>query len=480
MKLSPLSVGTLHFVGIGGIGMSGLAEILHNLGQSVQGSDTSENANVERLRKLGVPVHVGHHKGNIGDARIVVASTAIPDTNPEIKEARRQKIPVIKRSEVLAQIMRLKWSISVTGTHGKTTTTSLIASVLSAAGADPTVINGGIVHDYGTNVHLGKGEWLVAEADESDGTFLRIPSTIAVITNISPEHLSYYGTYENLKNSFRSFIQNIPFYGFGVLCIDDEEIRDLIPTINDREIITYGFHEKADVQATNLSVGKEGITFDVNINKPIGSVQKTTFKNLFLPMAGEHNVQNSLSAITIALKMDINIEAITQGLNKFNGVSRRFTKTGEVNGVTIIDDYAHHPVEIKAVLKAARAICSGRIIAVMQPHRFSRLADLFGDFCVSFDDANDVVVVPIHSAGEKPILGASRDALVEGIKSTHPKGVYAVDTLNELAPLVSKLAKEGDMVIFLGAGSITQWAHQFPDALKNISDDSNVSSIKAF
>ena len=479
MKLSPLSIGTLHFVGIGGIGMSGLAEILHNLGQEVQGSDSAENANVLRLRKLGIPVHVGQHKGNIAGARVLVVSTAIPENNPEVKEARRNGIPVIKRSEVLAQIMRLKWSIGVTGTHGKTTTTSMIASVLSAAHYDPTVINGGIVHDYGTNVRLGKGEWLVAEADESDGTFLRVPSTIAVITNINPEHLNYYGSFENLKNCFKSFIQNIPFYGFGVLCMDSEEIRNLIPDIEGREIITYGFHDNADVQAQNLSVSKNGITFDVKLNKSIGEIEKTTYKNLFLPMAGEHNVQNCLSAITIALKMSIDIDSITKGLQSFSGVSRRFTQTGEVNGITIVDDYAHHPVEIKAVLKAAKAICKGKVVAVMQPHRFSRLADLFGDFCTSFENADEVVVAPIHTAGEKPILGASRDALVEGIKIAHALNVHTVDTVEELAALYSGRLQKNDMVIFLGAGSITHWAHEFPSILSETLENGEIKLIKA-
>lgn len=467
MKLCPLSIGTMHFVGIGGIGMSGLAQILHSLGQKVQGSDLTENANVERLRSLGIPVHVGHHKDNIGDARIVAISTDVPETNPEVCEALRRGLPVVRRSEVLSQIMRLKWAIAVTGTHGKTTTTSLVASILDAASLDPTVINGGIVHDYGTNVRLGTGDWMVAEADESDGTFLRIPSTIAIVTNIDQEHMAYYGTFDNLRQSFRQFIQNVPFYGFAVVCYDDPEVRALVETVHNREIITYGFSPQADIQAINLKSGMEGISFDVALHKDIGHGKRgDTHKNLFLPMKGVHNVLNSLSGIVTALKLDISWQDIAKGLNTFGGVKRRFTETGMVDGILLVDDYAHHPVEIKAVIKAAKDICQGRVIAVMQPHRYSRLASLFGDFCLCFGGADELIITPIYAAGEAPIMGASRDALVQGVREAQPHTpVHTVDTLDETADVLNRIAQPNDIVLFLGAGSITQWANAMPAVL---------------
>ncbi|MAZ31848.1 MAG: UDP-N-acetylmuramate--L-alanine ligase [Thalassospira sp.] len=469
MNTLPLNIGTIHFVGIGGIGMSGIAEILHNLGYTVQGSDISDNANVQRLRDLGIRVFVGHQAANVEDAKVVVISTAVKPDNPEVVAARADMIPVVRRSEMLAELMRLKAAIAVGGTHGKTTTTSLVATMLDAAGLDPTVINGGIINSYGTNARLGDGDWMVVEADESDGTFVKVPSTISVVTNIDPEHLDHWKNFDQLREAFKNFVQNIPFYGFAVLCIDHPEVQALIGKVTDRRIFTFGFSPQADVRAVNVRTEIGQSTFDVVIRERVDSAERV-IRDVRLPMVGDHNVSNSLAAITVALELGIPDDKIVSAFDGFTGVKRRFTKTGEVDGVTIIDDYGHHPVEIKAVLKAARKATENNVIAVVQPHRYSRLHDLFEEFCTCFNDADSVIVADVYEAGESPIEGANRDALVEGLRNRGHRHVAALEGPEALASMIAKEAKPGDLVVCLGAGSISAWANALPaqlEALKN-------------
>ncbi|RCK33750.1 UDP-N-acetylmuramate--L-alanine ligase [Thalassospira xiamenensis] len=469
MNTLPLNIGTIHFVGIGGIGMSGIAEILHNLGYTVQGSDISDNANVQRLRDLGIRVFVGHQAANVEDAKVVVISTAVKPDNPEVVAARADMIPVVRRSEMLAELMRLKAAIAVGGTHGKTTTTSLVATMLDAAGLDPTVINGGIINSYGTNARLGDGDWMVVEADESDGTFVKVPSTISVVTNIDPEHLDHWKNFDQLREAFKNFVQNIPFYGFAVLCIDHPEVQALIGKVTDRRIFTFGFSPQADVRAVNVRTEIGQSTFDVVIRERVDSAERV-IKDVRLPMVGDHNVSNSLAAITVALELGIPDDKIVSAFDGFTGVKRRFTKTGEVDGVTIIDDYGHHPVEIKAVLKAARKATGNNVIAVVQPHRYSRLHDLFEEFCTCFNDADSVIVADVYEAGESPIEGATRDALVEGLRNRGHRHVSALEGPEALAGMIAEQAKPGDLVVCLGAGSISAWANALPaqlEALKN-------------
>jgi len=464
MSSLPLSIGVLHFVGIGGIGMSGIAEIMHNLGYRVQGSDMAANANVKRLEGLGIPVHVGHRVENLGDARVLVISSAVKPDNPEIVAARARLIPVVRRAEMLAELMRLKWAIAVGGTHGKTTTTSMIATMLDEADMDPTVINGGIINAYGTNARLGAGEWVVVEADESDGTFTKLPATIAVVTNIDPEHLDFYGSFDRVRDAFRVFVENIPFYGFAALCIDHPEVQALIPKVSDRKIVTYGFNPQADVRAANLTISATGAHYDVIITeRQSGDVRE--IKGVHLPMFGQHNVQNSLAAVVVAKELGLDDHAIRRGLGKFAGVKRRFTKTGEIGGVTVIDDYGHHPVEIKAVLRAARSATENKVIAVVQPHRFSRLANLFEEFCTCFNDADLVIVADVYAAGETPIEGFDRDALVTGLLARGHRHAIALSAPGALADLIRGLARPGDFVVCLGAGTITAWANALPGEL---------------
>jgi UDP-N-acetylmuramate--alanine ligase len=465
MRALPRTIGIMHFVGIGGIGMSGIAEVLRNLGYRVQGSDLADSANVRRLVELGIPVRIGHEEGNIGDAEVVVVSSAVKPDNPEILAARRRRIPVVRRAEMLAELMRLKWSLAVAGTHGKTTTTSMIGALLETAQLDPTVINGGIVNAYGTNTRLGAGDWMVVEADESDGTFTRLPATIAVVTNIDPEHLDFYGSFEALKAAFETFVSNIPFYGFAALCGDHPVVQGMIPGLSDRRVLTYGFSPQADIRAVNVRLGKGGAEYDVVI---ADSNRGRTIADLFLPMFGQHNVQNSLAAIAVAEELGLGDEAVRTTLGNFKGVKRRFTKTGEWNGVTIIDDYGHHPVEIAAVLKGARAVAEGRVIAVFQPHRFTRVAHLFDGFCTCFNDADIVVVADIYAAGEAPIAGVGRDAIVAGLSQRGHRNVRPLLGPGELAALVAELAQPGDMVVCLGAGSITAWANSLPAELAQL------------
>ena len=467
MRRLPLDLGTIHFVGIGGIGMSGIAEILHNLDYQVQGSDAAENANVRRLRDLGVPVTVGHAAENVENAQVVVVSSAVKEGNPEVQSARARFVPVVRRAEMLGELMRLKWAIAVGGTHGKTTTTSLIAALLDGAGIDPTVINGGIINAYGTNARLGQGDWMVVEADESDGTFTKLPSTIAVVTNMDPEHMDFYGSVEALHDAFESFVENIPFYGVAILCIDHPVVQSLIGRIEDRRVITYGFSPQADVRAVNLSVSGSEMHFDVEIT---GRTQDRgqRIEGFTLPMLGEHNVLNALAAIAVAHEMGIPDDKSRAGLAQFGGVKRRFTKTGEARGVVVIDDYGHHPVEIAAVLKAARQATRGKVIAVVQPHRYSRLAGLFEEFCTCFNDADHVIVAEVFAAGEEPIESADRDALVGGMRARGHRDVTALTDVGLLAPLVSELAQPGDLVVCLGAGNITAWANALPGELEEV------------
>jgi len=468
MRGLPLDLGTIHFVGIGGIGMSGIAEVLHNLGYAVQGSDMAEGANVVRLRGLGIDVKVGHAEENLGDAEVVVISSAVKAGNPELDAARQRLMPVVRRAEMLGELMRLKWSIAVGGTHGKTTTTSLIAALLEAAEMDPTVINGGIINAWGTNARLGSGDWMVAEADESDGTFVKLPSTIAVVTNIDNEHMDHYGSFDALRDAFVNFVEQIPFYGFATLCIDDAEVQALIPRVSDRKIITYGVSPQADVRVTNIETTPDGSNFDIVIMDRKSGAERSIVK-LHLPMVGVHNILNSTAAVGIALELGISEELIRTGLANFGGVKRRFTKTGAVDDITIIDDYGHHPVEIAAVLEAARtATPEGRVMAVVQPHRYSRLQDLFEEFCTCFNNADIVVVADVYSAGETPIEGISRDSLVEGLRSHGHRMVIPLEQPEDLAAFVNEHMSSGDFVVCLGAGNITAWANALPEELAKL------------
>jgi len=464
MRALPLDIGTVHFVGIGGIGMSGIAEVLHNLGYSVRGSDIADGANVRRLRAMGIPIEIGHRAENLDDGQVIVISSAVKADNPEVEEARRRLLPVVRRAEMLGELMRLKWSVAVGGTHGKTTTTSMIAALLDAAELDPTVINGGIINAWGSNARLGGGDWMVVEADESDGTFVKLPATIAVVTNIDSEHMDHYGDFEALRQAFDAFVENIPFYGFAALCIDDAEVQAMIPRVSDRRIITYGRSPQAEVRVTAIESTDDGSRFDVTISDRAGGPPRA-LENLPLPMFGAHNVQNALAAIAVAAEMNFEDEVIRRGLAGFEGVKRRFTKTGEVDGITVIDDYGHHPVEISAVLDAARSSTSGHIIAVVQPHRYTRLRDLFEEFCTCFNDADTVIVADVYPAGEEPIDGIDREALVDGLRSRGHRQVLALPGPERLASLIDGVAQPGDLVVCLGAGNITAWANALPAEL---------------
>ncbi len=465
MRMLPIDVGVIHFVGIGGIGMSGIAETLHALGHRVQGSDMAESANVERLRGQGIEVMIGHHASHLGQARVVVISSAVKQNNPEVMAARAGRIPVVARAEMLAELMRLKWAIAVAGTHGKTTTTSLIASVLEAARFDPTVINGGIINAYGTNTRFGSSEWMVVEADESDGTFVRLPASVAVITNIDPEHLDFYGDFDGIKAAFQTFLNNLPFYGFAAMCIDHDETRALFERTTDRRLIGYGFREDADIRAIDPSYDPDGAVFDVELRDPISREVTRSLRRLRLAMPGRHNVLNALAAIAVANELKIHDDVIRKALAGFGGVKRRFTKTGQVGGITVIDDYGHHPVEIRAALETARAATAGKVIAVIQPHRYTRLQSLFDDFCTSAGDADIVLVTPVYAAGEPPIDGIDQQALVAGLKKAGRADAFPIEGPEDLASKVAELAGPGDMVICLGAGTISAWANALPAAL---------------
>jgi UDP-N-acetylmuramate--alanine ligase len=462
MKAMGTDIGTIHFVGIGGIGMSGIAEVMHALGYKVQGSDVSESYVVEKLRKTGIPVTIGHSPDNLGDAAVVVCSTAIKDGNPEMSAAAERRLPRVRRAEMLAELMRMQKTVAVAGTHGKTTTTSMIAALLDSGGVDPTVINGGIINRYGSNARLGKSDWWVIEADESDGSFLRLDGTIAVVTNIDPEHLEHYGTFDRVKDSFVEFIENVPFYGLAVLCVDHPEVQNIIGRIRDRRIVTYGFSALADVRAENVSAVPGGSEFDALILGRDGDRRAVHVK---MPIPGRHNVQNALAAIAVALELGISDDAIVAGFERFEGVKRRFTKVGEADEAVIIDDYAHHPTEIRAVLSAAREGAQGRVIAVMQPHRYTRLQSLMEEFQNAFNDADVVFVTPVYAAGEEPIEGVDANALVEGLRAHGHRMVRTVADLDELCRELRDLAADGDMVICMGAGDITKWAASLADGI---------------
>jgi UDP-N-acetylmuramate--alanine ligase len=466
MKALGTDIGTIHFVGIGGIGMSGIAEVMHRLGYKVQGSDAADGYVVEKLRKEGIPVAIGHSPDNLGDAAVVVCSTAIRDSNPEVQVAAERRIPRVRRAEMLAELMRMQKTVAVAGTHGKTTTTSMIAALLDSGGLDPTVINGGIINRYGSNARLGKSDWWVIEADESDGSFLRLDGTIAVVTNIDPEHLEHYGSFDAVKDAFVEFVENVPFYGLAVLCVDHPEVQNIIGRIRDRRIVTYGFSALADVRADNVTPVPGGSRFDAVILGREG--ERRTIESVHVPIPGRHNVQNALAAIAVALELGMSDENILSGFERFDGVKRRFTRVGEADGAIVIDDYAHHPTEIRAVLAAARENVSsssagddggaGRVIAVVQPHRFTRLQSLMEEFQSAFNDADVVFVTPVYPAGEEPIDGVDSNALAEGLRAHGHRMVRAVDDLDDLCGALRDLAAEGDIIICMGAGDITKWA----------------------
>jgi UDP-N-acetylmuramate--alanine ligase len=461
----PQTIGVVHFIGIGGIGMSGIAEVLHNLGYRVQGSDQAEGANLERLRAKGIACFVGHKAENLGEAEVIVVSTAIKKSNPELAAAREKLLPIVRRAEMLAELMRFRQAVAIGGTHGKTTTTSMVATLLEAGGLDPTVINGGIINAYGTNARMGDGEWMVVEADESDGTFLKLPADVAVVTNIDPEHLDHYGSFDRVRDAFRQFVENVPFYGFGVMCIDHPEVQALVSRIEDRRVVTYGENPQADVRFENVSMSGGAAHFDVTIRSRKTGDEKR-IAGLKLPMPGRHNVSNATAAIAVANELGISSEAIAKGLSAFGGVKRRFTPTGTWNGVRIFDDYGHHPVEIRAVLKAARESCDGKVFCIAQPHRFTRLRDLFDDFAACFNEADTVMVAPVYSAGEDPISGINSDTLVERIRAGGHRDARLIAGPSDIAPAIRAAAKPGDFVVFLGAGNITQWAYALPKELE--------------
>jgi UDP-N-acetylmuramate--alanine ligase len=457
-------MGAIHFIGIGGIGMSGIAEVLANQGYTVQGSDSSDSANTKRLRDKGVTCFVGHRPENLGDAEVVVVSTAIKKDNPELIAAREKRLPIVRRAEMLAELMRLKKAIAIAGTHGKTTTTSLVATLLDAGAFDPTVINGGIINAYGTNARLGAGEWMVVEADESDGTFLKLPADIAIVTNVDPEHLDHFKTFDAIKDAFRTFVHNVPFYGFAVMCLDHPTVQQMVGDIQDRRVLTYGENPQADFRIIDIDLtgGQSKFTLLIRDRK---RGTDTVVRDLIMPMPGHHNALNATAAIAVAYDLGIPVETIRKALAGFGGVKRRFTKTGEWNGALIFDDYGHHPVEIAAVLRAARNSTKGQVIAVVQPHRYTRLQALFNDFASCFNDADTVIVADTYAAGEAPIEGADKDSLVSAIKARGHRNAMALPGPEALAGIVREIAKPGDYVVLLGAGNITQWAYALPGEL---------------
>ena len=465
MKTYPVDFGVLHFVGIGGIGMSGIAEVMHNIGYKIKGSDVATNSNVSRLRNLGIEVATGHAPENLGSAGAVVVSSAVPKDNVEVAAARAKGLPLVARSEMLAELMRLKTCITVGGTHGKTTTTSMIAALLDTSEMDPTVINGGIINAYGTNARLGGSEWMVVEADESDGSFLRLPSTIAVLTNIDPEHLDHYGNFDALRKAFQAFMANVPFYGLGVLCSDHHEVRELINNISNRRVVTYGLEKGADVRGVNVSVTSSGSSLDIFV-KTMAPEPDKIMRAVHLNMPGLHNVRNALAMVAIGYELGISEKLIRSALANFGGVRRRFTLVGEIGGIKIIDDYGHHPVEIAAVLETAKHICEGKVVAVVQPHRYSRLKSLFKEFCGCFRDADVVVVADVHPAGEEPIKDINRETLVAGIVDEGHAKVYSLPSPDALPEMVLELCVAGDTVVFLGAGNVTRWANDLPQMLR--------------
>ncbi|QNN64447.1 UDP-N-acetylmuramate--L-alanine ligase [Sphingomonas rhizophila] len=464
MKAMGTEIGTIHFVGIGGIGMSGIAEVMHHLGYKVQGSDRAESYVTEGLRKAGIPVMIGQSAENLGDATVLVCSTAIRDDNPEVQAAAERRLPRVRRAEMLAELMRMQSTVAVAGTHGKTTTTSMIAAMLDAGGIDPTVINGGVINAYGSNARLGKSDWMVVEADESDGSFLRLDGTIAVVTNIDPEHLEHYGSFDAVKDAFVEFVENVPFYGLAVMCVDHPEVQGVLSRIRDRRIVTYGTSTLADLRADNIRAENGGSRFDASLVQRDGS--RRVIPDIFVPIPGRHNVLNALAAVAVGLEFGMDDATIARGFEKFGGVKRRFTQVGEIDGATVIDDYAHHPVEIRAVLSAARESADGRVIAVVQPHRFTRLRDLMEDFQNAFNDADIVYVAPVYAAGEQPIEGVDAEALADGLRAHGHRMVKTVADATDLAGSLRDVAAEGDLVVCMGAGDITKWAAGLADGIR--------------
>jgi UDP-N-acetylmuramate--alanine ligase len=467
LRPTPFAIGPVHFVGIGGIGMSGIAEIMLRIGYQVTGSDAKASANTQRLEKLGARIAIGHAAENVDGASALVYSTAIQADNPEFAAARAKRIPLVRRAEMLAELMRLQYSVAVGGTHGKTTTTSMVAALLDAGGLDPTVVNGGIINAYGTNAKVGGGDWMVVEADESDGSFLRLKSTVAVVTNIDPEHLDHYGDFDKARTAFRDFVENIPFYGFAALCLDHPEVQALAARVENRRLVTYGLNPQAEVRGLNVSQGPDGARFDARI-EPAGA-EPLLLEGLMLPMPGAHNVLNALAAIAVARELGVSAEAIRSGLASFGGVKRRFTTIGVARGIRVIDDYGHHPVEIAAVLKAARDVqesSGGKVIAVVQPHRYTRLRDLFAEFCACFNDADTVIVADVYAAGEAPLPEIDRDHLAAGMRRSGHRRVLSLEGPGALAGLVAEEAQAGDLVVLLGAGDITAWAAALPGQLE--------------
>jgi UDP-N-acetylmuramate--alanine ligase len=467
MRGVPTDIGTVHFIGIGGIGMSGIAEVMHNLGYKVQGSDISDSYVIEGLRKRGIVVHIGHSADNLGDAAVVVTSTAVKRGNPEVEAALENRIPLVRRAEMLAELMRLKNTVAVAGTHGKTTTTSMVAAMLDHGGIDPTVINGGIINNYGSNARLGASDWMVVEADESDGSFLRLDGTIAIVTNIDPEHLDHYGDFAAIKDAFVEFVENVPFYGAAIMCLDHPEVQAILPQIRDRRIITYGFSAQADVRGENVTPFPGGNRFDIIVRERDGA--QRAIEGVELPMPGRHNVQNALAAIAVGLEMGMSDAAVKTGFVKFGGVKRRFTNVGEIRladgSAVVIDDYGHHPVEIRAVLSAAREGAAGRVIAVAQPHRFSRLRDHMEEFQQAFNDADIVFISPVYTAGEPPIEGVDSEELVAGLKRRGHRSAATVADLEDLVEKLATIVQPDDMIVCLGAGDITKWAAGLADAV---------------
>jgi UDP-N-acetylmuramate--alanine ligase len=463
MKAMGTEIGIIHFVGIGGIGMSGIAEVMHHLGYRVQGSDQNEGYVVEALRKKGIDIAIGDRAENIGDERVVVCSTASSRGNPEVEAAIERRLPLVRRAEMLAELMRMQSTVAVAGTHGKTTTTSMIAAILDAGGIDPTVINGGVINAYGSNARLGSSDWMVVEADESDGSFLRLDGTIAVVTNIDPEHLEHYGSFDAAKDAYVEFIENVPFYGLAVMCVDHPEVQNILSRIRDRRVLTYGTSALADLRATNIVPQSGGSRFDVSVLEVSG--ERRTIEGVFVPMPGRHNVLNALAAIAVGIEFKIPDETLVRGFERFTGVKRRFTRVGELDGALIIDDYAHHPVEIRAVLSAARESADERVIAVVQPHRYTRLRDLMEDFQNAFNDADVVFVAPVYAAGENPIDGVDSAALAEGLRAHGHRMVRTVDSPADLAAALRDLAAQGDMILCMGAGDITKWAAGLADGI---------------
>ncbi len=468
MKM-PRDIGPIHFIGIGGIGMSGIAEVMATLGYKVQGSDLSDNYNVTRLRANGIDVMIGHQAANIGKSQVVVVSSAVKPDNPELVEARTRYLPIVRRAEMLAELMRFKSCVAVGGTHGKTTTTSLVSALLDAGGFDPTVINGGIINAYGTNARLGKGDWMVVESDESDGTFVKLPADVVIVTNIDPEHLDHYGSFDKAKDAYLAFVENIPFYGFAVMCIDHPMVQELIGRVQDRRVITYGRSPQADVRLLELAYENTVTKFSVRITDRVtGEAQD--IDGLELQMPGDHNALNATAALAVAHELGMSDDDIRKGFKSFAGVKRRFTRTGEHNGVTVFDDYGHHPVEIAAVLGAARKVTKGKVVAVMQPHRYTRLSGLFNEFCSCFNDADTVILAPVYAAGESPIEGATHASLASGLHVRGHRSVMTFDAPDQLAGLVKASVAPGDIVVCLGAGTITQWAYALPKQLADLDE----------